>query len=371
MAEISIREVAAHAGVSMSTVSNALNRPERVSPRSAARVATAIAELGYVPNTAARQLRAGRSQAIGMAVMNITNPFFAEVALGAEETAHERGYAVILGNSYDSVERERRYLELFERQRLDGVLIAPVRGHDAIRRQFEKRGIPVVLIDRADPQDLCSSVSLDDVLGGRMACEHLVASGCREIAFLGGPFVVPQMRDRLAGCRAAAADAGVGFRLIETDTLNPGLGRHLGAQIADLPVADRPDGIFAANDVLALGVMQSLISHGVRVPEDVGVVGYDDIDFAAASIVPLTSVRQPSYSMGVAAATLLLDGLQNGDNHRSIRFDPELMVRQSTKAVPPPPSVVTGRARKTIRTRASATTAAGTPTSEEAHALRR
>lgn len=332
MVEISIRDVAAHAGVSVGTVSNALNRPERVSPRSATKVATAIAELGYVPNTAARQLRIGRSQAIGMALINITNPFFAELALGAEDLAQERGYAVILGNSFDSVEREARYMDLFDRQRLDGVLVAPVRGHEAIQRQFGQRGVPVVLVDRIDPMGLSSSVSLDDVLGGRLATEHLLSRGCCHIAFLGGSFVMPQMRDRLTGCREAVTSAGVRLTVVETATLNLALGRQLADDIAALPPTDRPDGIFAANDVLALGTMQSLISHGIRVPDDISVVGYDDIEFAAAGLVPLTSIRQPSREMGIAAARLLLDGMHDGGAVQAIRFMPELIVRQSTAA---------------------------------------
>lgn len=332
MAEIGIRDVAALAGVSIATVSNAMHRPERVSKAAAERVRQAIEELGYVPNVAARQLRAGRSSAIGMAVLNITNPFFSEVVLGAEDAVEESGYAVIVGNSYDSLKRESRYLELFEQQRLDGVLLAPVSDDLSRLEIFSRRRMPVVLVDRVDPSGRHLSVSLDDVRGGELAAEHLLASGARHIAFVGGPIRLAQMRDRFEGCRAVAAAAGVRFSEIPTPPLNVRYGREIGDRIAQTPRAERPDGLFVANDEAALGILQSLISHGIGVPDEIGIVGYDDIDFAAAAIVPLTSVRQPAHEMGVRAAQLLLTAMAGSDQPlESVRFSPELVQRQSTR----------------------------------------
>jgi LacI family transcriptional regulator len=331
--DVGIRDVAALAGVSVSTVSNALNRPGLVSKAAAAKVQAAIETLGYVPNTAARQLRAGRSDAIGMAVINIANPFFSEVVLGAEDVAEQAGYSVIVGNSHDSPAREARYLDLFERQRLDGVLIAPIGGSLEMLERFRRRGVPVVLVDRIDPLGGYSSVSLDDTLGGELAAGALLASGCRHIAFIGGPVDIAQMGERLAGCRSRVQEAGVRFSVVTTDTLNVRLGREIGLRIAETPVADRPDGVFAGNDELALGLMQALLQAGLRVPDDVSIVGYDDIDYSAAAIVPLTSVRQPSRQMGTSAAQTLLAQLRNPHSPPSrVRFTPELVVRQSTRA---------------------------------------
>ncbi len=332
VADVSIREVAAHAGVSVATVSNALNRPELVSQKSAARVQRAIAELGYVPNVAARQLRAGRSDAIGMAVINITNPFFSGAVIGAEDVAERAGYAVIVGNSYDLLTREQRYLDLFDRQRLDGVLLAPVSDDLSGLERFDKRGVPIVLVDRIDPTGARLSVSFDDVRGGILAAEHLLAGGARHVVFVGGPFRVAQMRDRHAGAQSAVARAGARFSLIETETLSVRLGREIGDRIAGLDPLDRPDAVFGANDEVALGILQSLIHHGISVPEDIAIVGYDDIDFAAAAIVPLTSVSQPSFEMGQRAGELLLAALAEPDGaHSSVRFQPELVQRQSTR----------------------------------------
>lgn len=333
MSEVGIRDVAAHAGVSVSTASNAVNKPELVSKAAAAKVAEAIRVLGYVPNVAARQLRAGRSNAIGMAVMNIANPFFSEVVLGAEDAAERAGYSVIVGNSYDSFDREARYLDLFERQRLDGVLIAPIGESLERLDRFRQRNVPVVLVDRVDPRSMFSSVSLDDTLGGQLAADHLLAAGSRHIAFIGGPSTVAQMADRLNGCRGRVERAGVRFTVFATDTLSVGLGRKLAERISALPIEDRPDGVFTGNDELALGLMQGLLQAGIRVPEDVSIVGYDDIDFSAAAIVPLTSVRQPSREMGTAAAQMLLAQLDAPDRAVShLQFTPELVVRQSTRA---------------------------------------
>ncbi|MCR2816603.1 LacI family DNA-binding transcriptional regulator [Microbacterium jiangjiandongii] len=332
MPDVGIRDVAARAGLSVATVSNALNRPELVSQRAARRVQQAIDELGYVPNVAARQLRAGRSDVIGMAVINITNPFFSESVLGAEEVTEQAGYSVIVGNSFDSRDRESRYLELFDRQRLDGVLLAPVSDDLSELERFDKRGVPIVLVDRVDPTGVRLSVSLDDVMGGAMAADHLLAGGARHVMFVGGPFHVAQMRDRHEGVSRAVTRAGARFSLIETSTLSVRLGREIGDRIAAMPVSERPDGVFGGNDEVALGILQSLIHHGVSVPGDIAIVGYDDIDFSAAAIVPLTSISQPSLEMGRSAARLLLSALADpAQELASVRYEPTLIQRRSTR----------------------------------------
>lgn len=331
MAEVGIRDVAAYVGVSIATVSNALHRPYRVSKETVARVMQAIDELGYVPNVAARQLRAGRSGVLGMAVHNLVNPFFSQVVLGVEEVAERSGYSLIVGNSYASREREVRYLELFERLRLDGILIAPVGDDLSGLDLFSRRRPPVVLVDQEDPTGVYPSVSLDDVHGGGLAAQHLLAAGARHIAFVGGPLQVAQIRDRLAGCRQVVEAAGARFTEILTPPLTVRSGREVGDRLAGMAEADRPDGVFVPNDEAALGVLQSLISRRISVPGEIAIVGYDDIDFAAAAIVPLTSVRQPAYEMGARAAEMVLQAL-SGEAERltSVRFEPELVARRST-----------------------------------------
>jgi LacI family transcriptional regulator len=333
MAGASIKDVAALAGVSMSTVSNVLNQPQRVSAASAQRVQRAIDQLGFVRNEAARQLRVGRSRLLGLAVININNPFFTDVATGVEEAARAAGYSVLLGNSASRPEGEVGFLDLFEQQRVDGVLIVP--SGDVMERLdgLRRRGTPSVLIDRVDDRRTFSSVSTDDVVGGRLAAQHLVDTGRRRVWFIGGLLSVRQMSDRLAGFRSVLGEhADISLRVETAAFIDATSGVEYGRAVAGLPAADRPDAIFAANDMLALGIIQGLAGVGLRVPQDVAVIGYDDIVFSAAAAIPLTSVRQPSRRMGSAAAKLLIEELADPDGFRprSIVYEPQLIVRSST-----------------------------------------
>lgn len=334
----SVKDVAAKAGVSVGTVSNVLNRPEKVSPDTVDRVHAAIDELGFVRNDAARQLRAGRSRSIGLVVLDVGNPFFTDVARGAEDRADTESLSVLLGNSDESVDRERAYLDLFEEQRVAGVLITPI-GDDLSRlARLRDRGTPTVLVDRQTDDRSFSSVAVDDVAGGRLAVEHLIALGRRRIAFVGGPSALRQVVDRLAGAteavEAAVSDGtAVTLELVPTDALTVLQGRSAGEALRERPRSEWPDAVFAANDLLAMGVLQAFSMLGtVRVPDDVALIGYDDIDFASAAVVPLSSIRQPSALIGHTAVELLLReaaGTQHGEPQQVV-FQPELVVRQST-----------------------------------------
>lgn len=332
MSTVSVRDVAQHAGVSVGTVSNVLNRPDRVSPEAVERVHRAIDELGYVRNDAARQLRAGRSSTIGLVVLDVGNPFFADVARGSQDEAAAHGFSILLGNSDEDEDRENAYLDLFEEQRVHGVLISPTGTVDARLARLRSRGTPAVLVDRLSADGSISAVAVDDVAGGRLAVEHLIAGGRRRIAFVGGPLTVGQIADRLAGARAAADAAGAPLEVIELPSLTVPDGRRAGESLADRPPAARPDAVFAANDLVAVGLLQGLaIRRGVRVPEELALIGYDDIDFASTAIVPLTSIRQPSRLLGETAVRLLLDEAATpSSSPRQVVFQPELVARAST-----------------------------------------
>ena len=184
---VSIREVAALAGVSVATVSNVINRPEIVAQQTRDRVQSAITELGFVRNESARQLRAGRSRTIGLVVLDVANPFFTDVARGVEDEANKAGLAVILCNSDDQARKENRYLDVLEEHRVHGVLITPVAGASTRLASLQRRGTPVVLVDsRASTRGQCS-VAVDDVMGGDLAMSHLLAAGHQRIAYLAGP----------------------------------------------------------------------------------------------------------------------------------------------------------------------------------------
>jgi LacI family transcriptional regulator len=332
---VSVRDVAAAASVSVGTVSNVLNRPEKVAASTVERVLAAIEELGFVRNDAARQLRAGRSRSIGLVVLDVRNPFFTDVARGAEDRAAEDGYTVLLGNTDDNADREAAYVDLFEEQRVLGVLISPLHDDPVRLERLRDRGTPVVLVDRQAGDRVFSSVAVDDVVGGAVAVRHLLESGRRRIAFVGGPRSIRQVTDRLEGARRAVAEVpDASLEVIETDAMTVLQGRAAGELIREREPAERPDAIFAANDLVAMGVLQALMMLGtVRVPDDIALIGYDDIDFASAAVVPLSSVRQPAALIGYTAVELLLkEAAGSGEAEREqIVFQPELVVRDSTR----------------------------------------
>ncbi|MGO1837946.1 MAG: LacI family DNA-binding transcriptional regulator [Candidatus Microbacterium stercoravium] len=330
---VSIREVANLAGVSVGTVSNVLNRPTAVAPRTVDRVRRAIDELGYVRNDAARQLRAGRSTTVGLIVLDAQNPFFADVARGAEDAAAERGLAVLTGNSDEQPSRENAYLDLFEEQRVRGVLLSPSSETLEAAQRLRDHGIPVVLVDRTAPGSDFSAVAVDDERGGFIAASHLLEHGRRRIAFVGGQRALRQVDDRFAG--ASRAVSGVPEATIEhvtTDQLTVLAGREAGSVIAARAPEDRPDAIFAANDLVAVGVMQALVMIGeLRIPEDIALIGYDDIAFAQSTVVPLTSIRQPAGLIGTRALEVLAQLIEDPRRApETIEFEPELVVRAST-----------------------------------------
>jgi LacI family transcriptional regulator len=329
---VSVKDVAALAGVSLGTVSNVLNRPDRVAPATRQRVLAAIDELGFVRNEAARQLRAGHSRMIGLVVLDVGNPFFTDIAVGVEQAAEGAGLSVILCNSAETLDRENHYLSLLQEHRAYGVLITPVAARNPRIDQIRRRGIPTVLVDHGATRRQCS-VSVDDVVGGELAAAHLIAAGHQRIAFIGGPLGLKQVADRLAGARKAVRDAGLErrFTVIDVDAMTVPAGRSAAERIRE-SATGAPTGVCCANDLLALGVLQDMTRHHVDVPGELAIVGYDDIDFAAAAAVPLTSVRQPREQLGEAAATLLIDEVEHAatHQHRQVVFEPELVVRESS-----------------------------------------
>jgi DNA-binding LacI/PurR family transcriptional regulator len=334
----SIKEVARRAGVSLGTVSNVLNRPDTVTPATRRRVLDAIAELGYVRNDSARQLRAGRSRTVAIVVLDVSNPFFTDVVRGAEGVVEAAGGMLIVCNSGEDPAREHRHLDMLEEQRVQGLLITPVAdGPQPRLDRFVDRGIPVVLVDRGAASTSRCSVAVDDVLGGRLAAEHLLAMGHQRLAFIGGPFSIRQVAERHRGTTEALSGSGTDLTVLRTASLSIAAGRRAAADLAALPASTRPTAVFCANDLLALGALQELIAQGLRVPRDVAIVGYDDIEFAAAAAVPLSSVRQPRELLGRTAAQLLEEEAGNLANHehRHAIFQPDLVVRQSSNHVLP------------------------------------
>ena len=335
---VGIKQVAAHAGVSPGTVSNVLNRPERVADATRERVEAAIRELGFVRNGSASTLRAGHSSTVGLMVLDLANPFFTDVARGVEDTASERGYAVILSSSGESDERELRNLRVLAEQRVRGVLFTPVGEDGAAAARLRERGVPVVLLDHPTPRANQCSVAVDDVAGGELAVGELLDGGARTLAFVTGPTVLRQCADRRKGALRALRSAGLGrdvLREVTVPAMNARAGQEAARRLLESG-GPLPDAIFCANDLLALGVLRVLVQAGLKVPGDVALIGYDDIEFSAAAAVPLSSVRQPTYKLGRIATELLLEECDDpeGHAHQQVMFQPELVVRESSRRAP-------------------------------------
>jgi LacI family transcriptional regulator len=330
-----MRDVAERAGVSVGTISNVLNRPDFVSGSTQERVRKAIQETGFVRNGAARQLRGIRSSAIGLVVLDIGNPFFAEVARGVEDAASAIDHLVILCNSAGDQAREERHLQLLEEQRVAGVLMTPARQTpSALQKEIVRRGTPVVLLDRRSTSRNQCSVAVDDVEGGRLAANHLLEQGHKRLAVINGPRSITQCAERREGFMTALDDAGLTLAAsndLEMDEMTMPMGRIAAERL--LAQKAPPTAIFCTNDLLALGAETAVLTQGRRVPDDVALVGYDDVAFAAMALVPLTTIRQPAYELGYRSAQLLLEEASAVDHrHEHVVFRPELVVRESTAA---------------------------------------
>ncbi|MGW8565819.1 LacI family DNA-binding transcriptional regulator [Isoptericola sp. NPDC055881] len=329
---VTIHDVARHVGVSAATVSNYLNRPEKVAPATTARIRAAVEQLGFVPSLSARQLRWQRSGIVGVSVINASNPFFADVVRAVERVVARAGLTLVTGSTHESPDQQERLVALFEQLRFDGMVVAPSDAHMAGLVARKDRGQPVVVVDQQDPAQRLSTVSLRHREGGRLAAQHLVDGGRRRLLVATGTARVQQTRRRLQGVRdVVAATPGASLRVDHADDLGLDEGAAVGRRIAAAAPADRPDAVLAGNDTHALGLVRALLDGGVRVPQDVALVGYDDIPFATTGAVPLTTVRQPAGAIGTTAAEILLREIDHpGTAREEVLFDPELVVRQSS-----------------------------------------
>lgn len=329
-----IRDVATLAGVSAGTVSNVLNRPSYVRAETRERVMQAIAELEFVPDQRSRQFRPGRTRTIGISVAELGNPFFVDVALGAEEVCRENDLGVVLCNSgYDPV-RESHNLDLLVQQRVQGIIITPVDENSSRLESLKDRGVPMIFVDRVGDDHDVWSVGVDDREGGRLAVRHLIGRGHRRIAFLGHPHHSPKVKLRYQGAREIVnqSDGDITLELVSTTSWTLEEGRRVGVSLAARPTDKRPTAVFCANDMLALGLTQELLRNGLSVPGHIAVMGYDDIEWAGVGAVPLTTVSQPRTLLGRTAVEMMIRLINRSGplpeaNH--IILKPELVIRES------------------------------------------
>jgi LacI family transcriptional regulator len=344
-----IRDVARRAAVHPGTASRALNEGTRslVKPETAERIRAAANALGYKPNYLARSFKTRRTFSVGVVIPDINNPLFPPIVRGLEERLSTAGYFALLANTENDIERERHILNGLLGRKIDGLVLATARRKDPLLLELGRQGTPVVLVNRVVEDRAFSSVSVDDRAGANLIIEHLAGLGHYRIAHVAGPQslstgyrryrgFVSSMRD--CGLKPEKAGVSFGSRFSITE------GLRCGAEV--LSQADRPTAIVAGNDMLALGCYTALEHLGLRCPDDVSVVGFNDMPFMDRLSPPLTTVRIPHYEVGTQAAELLLERIARNDAPvKIVLLAPELVVRGSTGPVPTGPNLTRRRRR--------------------------
>lgn len=332
----SIRDVAQHANVSTATVSHVINGTRYVSPELTERVRTVMSELKYRPDAVARSLRRRETLTIGLLVPSVEIPFFASVAYSVERAAADNGYNIILCNSEWEPAEERNHLQELIDRRVDG-LICISAGMDAAQiAPVIEADTPVVTFERPMLDTGLDAVGLDNLKGGYIATKHLLELGHRRIAAITGLTISTLSSDRLQGYQSALTEAGLSMNssLIFYGDYQPQTGRQAMEHFLTLP--ERPTAVFAFNDMMAMGVLQTLNEHALQVPEDMAVVGYDGIRSSQFMSPALTTVRQPTEEMGQIAVELLINRIQGKGSAQAqyIKLEPELIIRASTAFQP-------------------------------------
>ena len=329
-----MNDVARAAGVSLGTVSNVINNPAKVASGTRERVEAAIVALGFVRNGVARSLRAGRSTTIGFVLVDLTNSFFLDMVRGAEAVVNEAGMNLLLANADMSGQKEQAYLDLFEEERVAGILLTPRPLADDDGPRPAAAHVPRVhLNDPVAGGEVCT-VTTDNEHGGYLAARHLIDLGRRRLLFAGANQLEP-VRQRYAGALQAVRESNGAVTLehLPTEWVRVEHGRRVADELLRRPPGERPDGVIAGADLVALGVVQSLSVDGrLRIPEDIAVIGYDNNRAAWDSIVPISTLDQAGEEMGRTAASLLLEEIAGraDHEHRAVRLQPFLVPRESS-----------------------------------------
>ena len=333
---VSIKDIARAAGVSHSTVSRALSDSPLINTETKARIQDLARAMGYSPDATARSLVMRRTHAVGVVVTTIADPFSAEVVEGIERMASAHGYSVILAASNDEPEREIAAVEMLHSKRVDAIVVTSSRVGALHQERLGAAGVPVILLNNHSQQEVPNaySVRVDDVHGGRLATGHLIGLGHRRIAHVAGPEGHTPSRERLEGYRRALEAAALS---IDPALVIPGNGRPEGGELALaalLALSERPSAVFCYNDMTAIGLLRSAKASGVRVPQDLAVVGFDNIPFAAYVTPPLTTIAQPMLELGQRAMdmALALMGCEPADacGMTDVVLQGRLIVRESS-----------------------------------------
>ena len=330
----SIKDVALRARVSTTTVSHVVNRTRFVSDPVRHEVEAAIRELNYVPSAVARSLKSNSTKTIGMLIPNCSNPYFAEIVRSVEDHCFGAGYTLILCNTDDEPHRQSAYLQALTEKRIDGMIIISTGEGKDFQRMLHGLPIPMVLLDREIDEVNCDLVETAHLQGGLMATEHLIGLGHRRIACLAGPANLNSSAQRIEGWRSALAKAGLAASpelLWHSDFTSQGGFNTMQAILAS-PLA--PTAVFVCNDLMSIGALSAAHQAGIQIPQQMSLIGFDDIELAQFASPALTTIAQPKQRIGIAAVDMLLERIQGGRiQARQVILLPELIVRNSTAVV--------------------------------------
>ncbi len=334
---VTIKDIAKATGVSHSTVSRAMRGSSLISEETTKRIKETALNLGYFPSAAARSLKTNRSQALGIIVSNIDDPYFSEILQGIEEIGQNNNYSLFIAASQRDPEREVSIVQAMRQHRVDGVIICSTNFSDQQSKQFSKYGIPIVVINNQAAEDYRYSIYHDDMDGSQQLTRHLIELGHRKIAYLGYALSGRTNMDRLAGFRHEMESARLtippGYIHQITES---GLSGGLSGVDHFLRLAEHPTALVCYNDMLAIGVIRGLRQAGVSIPQEISVTGFDNIDFSAFTDPPLTTFDQPKHFIGAEATRLLLNllnttSLEETSWHDNVRIlKGKLLLREST-----------------------------------------
>ncbi|MEW9668109.1 LacI family DNA-binding transcriptional regulator [Ammoniphilus sp. 3BR4] len=326
-----IMDVAKEAGVSRTTVSRVLNNSPRVDQATRKNVLNVIRKLNYQPSNVARNFRKKETKLIAVLIPRVSNPFYGNLLYGMEEVAIKKGYNIILCNTGGDPAREMRYLRMLEQKQVDGLIMAGLNNSPDVVKAYLQYG-PIVIACGYTDDDSIPAVVIDDTKAARMAVEHLVSLGHQRIAFINGPEHITLCRDRKKGYIQALEENGL--TVFEEWIQHSDFTIEGGYQCTNnlLQLKDRPSAIFAANDDMAVGVIQALQEYGVHVPKEMAVVGFDNNPMATVVSPKLTTIDQPIFLIGLKSMEKLIGCLENGDmvDHQRIILDTKLCIRESS-----------------------------------------
>jgi len=333
---VTIKDIAEKAGVSVATVSRALNGKPDISPETKKRILTIVKELNYTLNNIARAFVTKETKCIGVIVADNSNPFYAEIIRGIEETTMKQGYSIILCNTNEDIKREIKAVQILKEKRVDGMIINPTQKKIEHLKVLKKEGIPFVLLNRNIEELEVDCVKNDNIYGAYQATEHLIKLGHRRIAHITGPLYTSSVRERIEGYKKALDTYNIPIKdeLILNTSLTLSGGYEASLKLLKLP--NPPTAIFAYSDIMAIGVIRACKELKIKIPEDLSLVGYDDIEVASFIEVPLTTMHQARYDIGVIITNLLIKRIKRPNSKKPpqcIVLKPELIVRNSTKAI--------------------------------------